>query len=236
MQDYQRAFVDFLLEAEALQVGEFELKSGRVSPVFLNSGRIDTGPRLAHLGRAYAETLLADLGADGFDVVFGPAYKGIPLAVATVMALAEKGVEKPFLSDRKEEKAHGAEASGTPAAKRVLGRLPPEGSRFVLVDDVLTTGGTKVEAVDLLREVCPGATFAALLIVLDRQEVAPDGTEAVAAFEERTSIPVRPVLTLTEVVDDLASRAVLAPADVARCRDYWGRYGTAAARAWAAGA
>jgi len=233
MQQYQREFVDFLLEAEALKIGEFTLKSGRVSPVFLNTGLLDTGSRLARLGRAYAETLLERVGADGFDVVFGPAYKGIPLAAGATMALAEMGVEKAFLSDRKEVKAHGAEAAGGNVAKRLLGRPPAADTRFVLVDDVLTDGATKMEAVALLREIAPEASFAALLIVLDRQEVKPDGSNAVEAFTEATGVPVMPVVTLTEVVDYLRERGAIAQEDVERCRAYWSEYGTDAARAWA---
>jgi len=235
MQDYQRAFVDFLLEAEALKFGAFRLKSGRESPVFLNTGLLDTGPRLAHLGRAYAATLLDRVGADGFDTVFGPAYKGIPLSVATAMALAEKGVEKACLSDRKEAKAHGAEAAGGKVGKRLLGRAPAASTRFVLVDDVLTDGATKMEAVAFLREIAPDCTFAALLIVLDRQEVKPDGSNAVAAFTEATGVPVLPIVSLTDVVDDLAAKNVISTDDLARCRAYWGTYGTSEARAWAAG-
>lgn len=234
MQDYQRAFVDFLLEAEALKVGEFTLKSGRVSPVFLNTGLLDTGSRLARLGDAYADTLLDRVGADGFDVVFGPAYKGIPLAAGAAMALAAKDVEKAYLSDRKEVKAHGAEAAGGNVAKRLLGRPPAADARFVIVDDVLTDGATKMEAVALLREIAPEATFAALLIVLDRQEVKPDGTNAVAAFTEATGVPVLPVVQLTEVVDYLRERGAISDQDVERCRAYWTEYGTEEARAWAA--
>ena len=233
MQDYQRAFVDFLLEAEALKVGEFTLKSGRVSPIFLNTGLLDTGSRLARLGRAYAETLLDRVGADGFDVVFGPAYKGIPLAAGAAMALAEKDVEKAFLSDRKEVKAHGAEAAGGNVAKRLLGRPPAPNARFVIVDDVLTDGATKMEAVALLREIAPEASFTALLIVLDRQEVKPDGSNAVEAFTQATDVPVMPIVTLTEVVDYLHEKGLLSEDDLARCRAYWGEYGTEDARAWA---
>jgi orotate phosphoribosyltransferase len=232
MQDHQRDFVDFLMEAEALQFGEFTLKSGRVSPLFFNAGRLDTGPRIARLGEAYAATILGTVGADGFDVVFGPAYKGIPLAVATVLGLAKQGISRAYLADRKEAKAHGAEAAGG-VAKMLLGRVPADGSRFVLVDDVLTTGGTKDEAVAFLKEICPGATFPALLIVLDRQETTPDGQDAVQGFTDRTGIPVEPVLRLSEVVDDLAARGRVDAATADRCRTYWREHGTAAARAWA---
>jgi orotate phosphoribosyltransferase len=233
MREYQREFVGFLREAGALRVGEFRLKSGRISPLFLNTGLLDTGPRLARLGRAYAATLLERIGPEAFDVVFGPAYKGIPLAVATVVALAERGVEKPYLSDRKEAKEHGAEASGAAPEKRILGRMPAPDARFVLVDDVLTTGETKRDAVDLLRQVAPRASFPALLVVLDRQEVAPDGTEALAAFREATGIPVVPILEVTEVVDHLRAEGALPDADYRRCLDYWGAHGTERARTWA---
>jgi orotate phosphoribosyltransferase len=235
MQDYQRAFVDFLLEAEALKIGEFTLKSGRTSPVFLNTGLLDTGSRLARLGNAYASTLLDRVGPDTFDTVFGPAYKGIPLSVATAMALAGHDIEKACLSDRKEAKAHGAEAASGNVGKRLLGRAPAPGTRYVMVDDVLTDGATKMEAVAFLREIDPTCTFAALLIVLDRQETKPDGSNAVAAFTEATGVAVTPIITLTEVVDYLVEKGAIGDEDLARCRAYWGEYGTDAAKAWAAG-
>ena len=236
MQDYQRAFVDFLLEAEALKFGEFTLKSGRVSPVFLNTGLLDTGSRLARLGRAYAATLMDRVGADAFDTVFGPAYKGIPLGVATAMALAEHDVDKAALSDRKEAKAHGAEASGGNVAKQLLGRVPAEGTRYVMVDDVLTDGATKMESVAFLRGIDETCSFTALLIVLDRQEIKPDGSNAVAAFTDATGVPVMPIVTLTEVVDYCHAQGVIDDAMLASIRAYWGEYGTDAAKAWASAA
>ncbi len=235
VQPYQREFVDFLLEAEALRVGEFTLKSGRISPIFLNTGLLDSGQRLARLGEAYADSSLEHLGADGFDVVFGPAYKGIPLSVSMVIALASKDVDKCALSDRKEAKAHGAEASGDlPIAKRLLGRPPAADARFVMVDDVLTTGGTKIEALELLREAAPEGETVALLIVLDRQETRPDGGDAVAAFIEESGVPVVPVLRLTETLSYLRTSGRLNDEDWSRCLAYWKEYGTSDARAWVA--
>jgi orotate phosphoribosyltransferase len=111
--------------------------------------------------------------------------------------------------------------------------VPDDGSRFVLVDDVLTTGGTKDEAVALLREVCAGARFEALAVALDRQEVTLDGEDAVQSFTDRTGVPVVPILRLTDVVDDLDERGRIDAATLARCRAYWGQHGTAGARAWA---
>ncbi len=234
MQAYQQAFVDFLLEAEALRFGEFTLKSGRTSPVFLNTGLLDTGARYAKVGAAYAETALDRVGADAFDVVFGPAYKGIPLAVAMVVALAERGVDKAALSDRKEAKAHGAEASGGNVAKQLLGRVPADDARFVMVDDVLTDGATKMEAVELLRRIAPNSSVAALLIVLDRQEVKADGSGAVQAFTELTGVPVLPVVTMTETLSFLREQGRLSDDDWARCLAYWREYGTDEAKAWVA--
>src|SRR6185503_13426869 len=104
MQDYQRRFVDFLVASGAFRPGTFTLKSGRVSPTFVNTGLVEDGRTLNQLGEAYAAKLLDALGAQGFDSVFGPAYKGVPLAVATSIALAQQGVVKPYLFDRKEKK------------------------------------------------------------------------------------------------------------------------------------
>jgi orotate phosphoribosyltransferase len=235
MQEYQRRFVDFLLEAKAFRLGQFTLKSGRTSPTFVNTGLVEDGNGLLRLGQAYAGRLLESVGRDGFDSVFGPAYKGVPLAVATAIALAEQGVVKPYLFDRKEKKTHGEEAAAKADAAAVLvGHRPVPGERIAIVDDVMTDGATKREAVALLRSVVEDARFPALVIAVDRQEVGPDGREASAQFAADTGIPVVPTVTMTEILDHLDATKRLPSDDRARCLDYLDRYGTPAAKAWVA--
>lgn len=234
MQDYQRRFVDFLLARGAFRLGSFTLKSGRISPTFVNTGLVDDGEGLRALGDAYAGRMLDSCGADGFDSVFGPAYKGVPLAVATAIALADRGTVKPYLFDRKEKKAHGEEAAAAATSAALLvGHRPADGERIVLVDDVLTDGATKREAVALLRSLVPGVTFPALVIAVNREEIGPDGVDACASFTAATGVPVFPVVTMTEILGHLRETGKLVGEDLARCRDYLGRYGTASAKTWA---
>lgn len=233
MSDHRSRFLQLALNADALRFGQFTLKSGRVSPYFFNAGRFDTGLALAQLGNCYADAV--ESSGVAFDQLFGPAYKGIPLAVATTIALAGRGVVKPYLFDRKERKTHGEEASAkADAASLLVGHRPGSGARLALVDDVLTTGATKFEAVTLLRALVEGARFPALVIALDRQETGPDGRDACGAFQADTGIPVAPVVTMTEVLSHLRATGRLPDADHARCRAYLAEFGTPPARAWAA--
>jgi orotate phosphoribosyltransferase len=235
MREEQRRFADFLWECGAFRIGTFTLKSGRVSPTFVNMGLVEDGRGLRRLGDAFAGTLLEAVGADGFDSVFGPAYKGIPLAVATAVSLADRGVPRPYLFDRKERKTHGEEASAKAAAASLLvGHRPADGERIAMVDDVLTDGATKREAVDLLRSLVPGARFPALVVAVHREEIGPDGKDACARFTEDTGVPVFPAITMTAALGHFAETGRLSPPDRARCADYLARYGTPAAKAWAA--
>jgi orotate phosphoribosyltransferase len=235
VQDYQRRFVDFLLECGAFRLGQFTLKSGRLSPTFVNTGLVDDGLGLLRLGEAYAGRMVDAVGAGGFDSVFGPAYKGVPLAVATAIALAGRGVRKPYLFDRKERKTHGEEASAKADAAAILvGHRPAAGERIALVDDVLTTGATKYEAVNLLRSLVEGARFPVLVIAVDRQEVGPDGHDACGKFTADTGIPVAPTVTMTEILTHLEATNRLAAPDRARCVEYLATYGTVPAKEWAA--
>jgi orotate phosphoribosyltransferase len=234
MRDDSGRFVDFLWECGAFKVGTFTLKSGRVSPTFVNMGLVEDGEGLGRLGEAFAARLLDAVGADGFDSVFGPAYKGVPLAVATAIALARRGARKPYLFDRKERKSHGEEASAKGAAASILvGHRPSDGERIALVDDVLTDGATKREALELLRSLVPGVRFPALVVAVDREEVGPDGKGACARFAEETGVPVFAATTMTAALARLSETGRLAGEDRARCAAYLARYGTDAAKAWA---
>jgi len=195
MQAYQRDFLNFATQIGALRFGDFTLKSGRRSPYFFNTGLFDTGARLARLARAYAACIV-DSGL-GFDLLYGPAYKGIPLATATSMALADLfGRDLPYAFNRKEAKDHGE-------GGLIVGR-PLEG-RVLIVDDVITAGTSVRESVEIIRR--QGAQPAGVVIALDRQERGADGHSAVAEVRERFGIPVVSILTLEHLIAFLQDRA-----------------------------
>lgn len=186
----KKAFFQFLVEAEALQFGSFTLKSGRVSPYFFNAARFRTAGQLARLGEFYAE--IVQSVAPRANVVAGPAYKGIPLCIATALALStDTGREIGYLFNRKEAKAHGDQGL-------FVGWHPQPDDRLVLVDDVITDGETKREAVRQLREAF-AAPIEALVIAFDRMEQSDSGRSAAEEFREATGIPVHSVFTLADL-------------------------------------
>jgi len=213
--DYQRDFIELTLQREVLRFGEFTLKSGRQSPYFFNMGRIDSGAALAQLGRAYAAAVMNS--AIEVDMLFGPAYKGIALAAATAMALADQhGRDLPWAYNRKEAKDHGEGG--------VLVGAPLKG-RVLIVDDVMTAGTAVRESLALIR--AQGATPAGVLIALDRQE---RGQGALSAAQEVTAEFGVPVIAITSLGDVLAyagERAELA-AEHARLMAYRQQYGVGA--------
>ncbi|TXH04585.1 MAG: orotate phosphoribosyltransferase [Nevskiaceae bacterium] len=211
MQPYQTAFLQLALQHEVLKFGQFTLKSGRVSPYFFNLGKISSGAAMRELGRAYAQALSASGLA--YDMLFGPAYKGIPLVAAAGIALAEQGRDVPYAYNRKEAKDHGEGG--------VLVGAAPKG-RVVIVDDVLTAGTALREAVGLLR--AAGAEPVAAVIALDRQEVGPSGQSAVAEMERDTGIRVVPLVTASEVLQYLQAQQA-DPDTIAAMRAYQARYG-----------
>ncbi|MDJ0812853.1 MAG: orotate phosphoribosyltransferase [Woeseiaceae bacterium] len=191
MQAYKREFIDLALELGVLRFGEFTLKSGRVSPYFFNAGLFNTGYAAARLGRYYAASI-ADSGIR-FDMIFGPAYKGIPLAALSAAALAEhQDMDAPFCYNRKEAKAHGEGGSivGAPLSGRVL-----------IVDDVITAGTAVREAYKIIA--AAGAEVAGLAISLDRQERGQGSLSAVQELKQSLGIPVSSIIQLNDLIDIL---------------------------------
>jgi orotate phosphoribosyltransferase len=210
--DYQRDFIDLTLQRGVLRFGEFTLKSGRSSPYFFNLGRMDSGAALARLGRAYAQALVRSELA--VDMLFGPAYKGIALAAATAIALADHHQrDLPWAYNRKEAKDHGEGGNlvGAPLAGRVL-----------IVDDVMTAGTAVRESLALIR--AQGATPAGVLIALDRQERGTGMHSAAQEIAAEFSIPVIAIATLADVLAYAGERTELATAHTALVA-YRARYG-----------
>jgi orotate phosphoribosyltransferase len=213
-----------MVEAQALRFGSFTLKSGRVSPYFFTTGRFSTGPLLERLCEHYAERIAVQ--APRTTVVFGPAYKGIPLCVATAMALSHR-LSRPvgYLYNRKEEKTHGDKGL-------FVGQLPGPEDRLTMVDDVITDGGTKLEAVRLLRAAFPNP-IDLLVIAFDRMEQGQAGQDAIAEFERATKVPVAALFTLEDLQaalgatgEDSPVPAAPIPADLAqRLAAYRSQYG-----------
>ncbi len=201
MEGYKQQFIEFLAQSGALE-GERKLKSGRLSPYFINSGRFNDGESLTRLGEAYAAAITAGFKQDDYDVIFGPAYKGITLASETAGALFRKhGIKKLLSFNRKEAKGH--------ADKGILvGHNIQDGDRVLIVDDVFTTGGTKYEMLELLASVAPKAKVVGLLICVDRMETGADGEDAIGVFSEKSGVPVSSIVSVREIVAHLHNRKV----------------------------
>jgi orotate phosphoribosyltransferase len=188
MQDYQQKFLDFALEAGVLQFGQFTLKSGRVSPYFFNAGLFNSGASLASLGRFYAEAIVAS-GLE-FDLLYGPAYKGIPLAAVTAAALYDQhGIDIPYAFNRKEAKAHGE--GGSIVGAELQGRI-------VIIDDVITAGTAIRESMEIIQ--AHGASPAGVVIALDRQERGNGQHSAIQEVESDYAIPVTAIVQLDDLI------------------------------------
>ncbi len=212
MHDYQREFLDFVLELGVLRFGDLTLKSGRRSPYFFNAGLFHTGGALARLGRYYAQTI-CDSGI-AFDILFGPAYKGIPLAAVTAAALAEHhGCNLPYAFNRKEAKDHGEGG--------IIVGHPLQG-RALIIDDVISAGTSVRESIDIIRS--QGAEPAGVVIALDRQERGQGELSAVQEVGRDFNIPVAAIIRLDDLVAYLAERPG-AEADLERIRAYRRAYG-----------
>lgn len=191
MQDFQKNFLNFVIENEILRFGEFTLKSGRVSPYFFNAGLFNTGEKLSFLARSYADAIVA-AGIE-YDVLFGPAYKGIPLATATSMALANKHkINKPYCFNRKEAKAHGE--GGSIVGAELSGDV-------LIVDDVITAGTAVREAAEIISN--SGAHLNGIAVAMDRQEKGTGSLSAIQEIEKNYQIKVVSIISLQNIVDYL---------------------------------
>ena len=186
----QQTFIDFLVAQGVLKFGEFTLNSGRVSPYFFNLGAVSDGAGFAQLGRAYADAILA--AEIEFDVLFGPAYKGIPIAVATATALAERGMHVGVAYNRKEAKDHGE--GGTLVGAEVAGRV-------LLVDDVLTSGKAIRQSVDLIAQT--DASIVGTVIALDRAELFDGGVTAVEALAGDLDVPIVSIASVADIIEQV---------------------------------
>lgn len=185
-------FIEFLLEAGVLKLGSFTLKSGRTSPYFFNAGLINTGNQVSQLARAYASAIANS--TLGYDVLFGPAYKGIPLVATTAMALSEfHQIDVPFSFNRKEKKDHGE--GGLLVGAELRGRV-------LILDDVITAGTAIREAIELIQ--AHGAQPSGIVVALDRMEKGQSETSAIQELQQEFNIPVISIITLSDIIDYLA--------------------------------
>jgi orotate phosphoribosyltransferase len=217
MQEYQLTFIDLALEREALRFGHFKLKSGRESPYFFDAGLFSDGKSAAVLGRCYAAAIVRS--GIAFDMIFGPAYKGIPLATATVVALSEHhNLNVPYAFNRKEAKDHGegGKVVGAPLRGRVL-----------IVDDVITAGTAVRESLDIIRGA--GAEPVAVALALDRQERGQGALTAVQEVEKEHGLKCVSIVTLADLIETLSrtadGRVRISAEQLTSLRAYRERYG-----------
>ena len=200
MEAYKQEFIEFMVESDVLKFGEFTLKSGRKSPFFMNAGAYVTGSQLMRLGEYYAKAIHQTYG-DDFDVLFGPAYKGIPISVVTAVAYSKLyGKEIRYCSDRKEEKDHGADKGG------FLGSSLKDGDRVVMIEDVTTSGKSMEETVPKVKGAADVAIIG-LMVSLNRMEKGLGGDKsALEEVQERYGFAANAIVTMDEVVEYLYNR------------------------------
>ena len=196
MEQYKQEFIEFMVDSHVLKFGEFTLKSGRKSPFFMNAGAYVTGTQLRKLGEYYAKAIHDNYGLD-FDVLFGPAYKGIPLSVATTMAISELyGKDIRYCSNRKEVKDHGDTGI-------LLGSKLKDGDRVVIIEDVTTSGKSIEETFPILKEQA-NVEIKGLMVSLNRMEVGKGGEKsALDEIQEKYGFPAHAIVTMEEVVERL---------------------------------
>ncbi|MGI6511433.1 MAG: orotate phosphoribosyltransferase [Catenisphaera adipataccumulans] len=220
METYKKEFIEFMLGADVLKFGDFTLKSGRKSPFFMNAGGYVTGSQLKQLGQYYARAIVETYGKD-FDVLFGPAYKGIPLAVVTAVALDELyGLEVRYCSDRKEAKDHGADKGG------FLGTKLKDGDRVVMIEDVTTSGKSMAETVPKVRGAAD-VQIVGLMVSLDRNERGKGTKTALKEISDLYGFPTAAIVSMPEVIEYLEAAGKLDAGTKARLDAYYEQYGAA---------
>lgn len=224
MEQYKQEFIEFMVESDVLKFGEFTLKSGRKSPFFMNAGAYVTGSQLMRLGEYYARAIHETYG-DDFDVLFGPAYKGIPISVVTAVAFHNLyGKEVRYCSDRKEEKDHGADKGS------FLGSKLKDGDRVVMIEDVTTSGKSMEETVPKVRGAAD-VTIVGLMVSLNRMEKGLGGEKsALEEIREKYGFDTNAIVTMEEVVEHLYNRTcqgrvVIDDTIKAAIDDYYKQYG-----------
>lgn len=216
MEAYKQEFIDFMLESKVLKFGDFTLKSGRKSPFFMNAGGYVTGQQLMKLGEYYAKAIVDTYGTD-FDVLFGPAYKGIPLAVVTAIAMHTLyGKEVRYCSDRKEAKDHGADKGG------FLGSKLQDGDRVIMIEDVTTSGKSMEETVPKVRSAA-NVEIVGLMVSLNRNEKGKGNKTALKEVSELYGFPTAAIVSMPEVIAYLGDQ--LDSALKARIDAYYQEYG-----------
>lgn len=198
MEQYKKEFIEFMVESQVLKFGDFTLKSGRKSPFFMNAGAYVTGTQLRRLGEYYAKAIHDNYGLE-FDVLFGPAYKGIPLSVATTMAISELyGVDIRYCSNRKEAKDHGD-------AGILLGSPIQDGDRVVIIEDV-TTSGKSIEETFPILQAQGKIEIKGLMVSLNRMERGKGEKSALEEIQEQYGFPANAIVTMEEVIEELYNK------------------------------
>lgn len=196
---YKEEFIEFLVECNALRFGEFELKSGRMAPYFINTGMFDTGLKIKRLGGFYARAIQEHF-SDEFDGIYGPAYKGIPLCISAASALADLGLDKGYVFNRKEAKTY--------ADKSVVVGMPLTAeSRLILVDDVITSGKAIRESLEVLKS-CGNPTVSGIIISVNREEKGKTDANALQEVEKTLGIPIHAIVTITDIKTRLHNRLI----------------------------
>jgi len=222
MKQYKKEFINSLLENKALQFGEFELNSRRKTPYFIDIGKFCNGDAIYRLGYFYAAKINDRFDQEEYDLIFGPAYKGIPLSVATAIVLnRDFNIKKRFAFNRKEPKKYGEKSS-------IVGKIC-DGDKIILVDDVITTGKTKYDIINLLNSVANNLEYVGLIVSVDRQEIGEigeNGTTAIEKFKKDAGIFVEYIVNISEIINYLWDTKKISKDEKEKIEIYLKKFGT----------